>query len=140
MTEKLPYEFLARWKDGKLSGSHIQFVERTTVEGVVIAERVLNPQPVGSAEFPLSDILDTVSSDALAALTEATTAKESAESKLAAVESEHASVVAAIKSGDAEALAAKAAELSQSETDKAAEEKAKRISQLQAELAALENP
>jgi hypothetical protein len=133
-TESLPYEFLVRWKDGKLSGSHIQFVERTLADGVLVAEKIGNPLPVGAKAFPLQDILDKVSADAVLALADATAAHTETKAELDTLQEKHDEVIAAAVSGDAAALAAKIAEVKMTEKEAQAAELQKQIADLQVQL------
>lgn len=54
-----PYEFLVRWREGKISGSHIQYIEHVYEGDKEVFHHIHDPQPVTeSSEFPLKDILD----------------------------------------------------------------------------------
>lgn len=139
-TENQPYEFLARWRDGKLSGSHVQSIEVTTVDGVKVAEKVGNALPVGAEDFPLQDILDQISADALTALAEANATIKDLQSKLDALQAKHDDVVSTVASGDEAAIAAKVAEVQQTEKQKESAELAKQIAELQAKLAEVNKP
>lgn len=70
MLEKktLPYEFLARWTDGKLAGAHVGFITQIVEDGVVLSQTVgdVMPVDVGSGKgYPLQDIMDQLHIDAL---------------------------------------------------------------------------
>lgn len=70
MLEKktLPYEFLARWTDGKLAGAHVGFITQIVEDGVVIQQSVgeVMPVDVGAGKgYPLSDIMSQLHIDAL---------------------------------------------------------------------------
>lgn len=67
-TIKRPYEFLARWREGKISGAHVGFEVTTMEDGKVISVAPLTVQPVDIGNgigFPLRDILNDLSADAL---------------------------------------------------------------------------
>lgn len=86
-TETHPYEFLARWKDGKYSGAHIQFIEVTTNDdGSVAFHKVLNPVPIGDANFPLLDVFPMLNSAAIEEI-------QRLESALAKVEEENVALL-----------------------------------------------
>lgn len=72
-----PYELLARWRDGKLSGAHVQFLTVIMEDGKKISETIGDVMPVDVGEgigFPLADILAQMHVDALAAVDSANTA------------------------------------------------------------------
>jgi hypothetical protein len=78
-----PYEFLARWRDGVLTGAHVQFISTIVEDGVVMpgSERLSDAMPVdvgGLKGFPLADILQQLHTDALAAVDAANKAKDAA--------------------------------------------------------------
>lgn len=76
-----PYELLVRWRDGKISGAHVGFIDVLTKDGVVIKAEPQNVQAVdvgAGVGFPLKDILDTVNADALVAYSVAVAEKEAA--------------------------------------------------------------
>lgn len=62
--EKTPYEFLARWDEsGKLSGAHIQFIEKLIEDGTVLHSKVGDALPVSMAdetEFPIAEIMSDI--------------------------------------------------------------------------------
>jgi hypothetical protein len=65
----LPYEFLVRFKDGKIAGAHVQMIERVMDGDDLIAERALDAQPVtDKTDFPLAELLGQVNSAALATI------------------------------------------------------------------------
>lgn len=67
MTE-VPYEFLVRWKEGKLAGAHVGFSLLATMDDGTMQEAPQNVQPVDIGQgngFPLKDILDKLHVDAL---------------------------------------------------------------------------
>lgn len=138
LIETKPYELLVRWKDGILSGAQVQFIERTTTNGVVLTEKITSPQPVGAKGFPLQDILDKVSADALTALADSDAAKTDAESKLAALEPKYNDLADTVASGDAAAIAAKAAAIQAEKASEKDSERKKRIDQLTQQIAALQ--
>ena len=77
-----PYELLARWRDGKLSGAHVQFLTTVTEDGVKLSETVGDVMPVDVGQgigFPLADILSQMHVAALAAVDAANTEKAVAE-------------------------------------------------------------
>ena len=129
-----PYEFLARWKDGKFSGSHIQFIEQVVEDGKVLFEQVGLALPVGSADFPLKDILDQVTNDAVANLATVTADRDESKAALAALQAKHDEVVQAVVEGDAVAIAAKVAEVQMSQKEKQASDLEDQIAELQAKL------
>ena len=64
-----PYEFLARWdeKTGVFRGAHVQFYDLVLKDGSQIAGAPSKAYGVGNGlAFPLADIMDTVTADALA--------------------------------------------------------------------------
>ena len=68
-----PYEFVIRWKNGKISGAHIKFLDRIIDDdGVtVLSEKEGEAQSVsmaGEVGYPIADILTLVQSTALADL------------------------------------------------------------------------
>lgn len=133
--EKQPYEFLVRWRDGKLSGAHIQFIERKLADGEKVSETVGNPMPVGSADFPLQDILDLISANAVTALATVAAERDAALASLAALQLKHDSVVSAVVSGDAKLISAKVSEVTRTEKQRKAAELEKEIAELQVKLA-----
>jgi hypothetical protein len=71
MKTTLPYEFLARFRDGRLAGCHAQFIDvfRDDDNNNVIAEKLGPALPVAVAEsagFPLDQILGDLHKGALA--------------------------------------------------------------------------
>lgn len=65
-TETQPYEFLARFRDGKISGYHIQFIEVTKDDnGKEVFHKVLNPVPVDDANFPFADAMNLLNTAAI---------------------------------------------------------------------------
>jgi len=64
---KQPYEFLIRWTDGKISGSHIKFLETVSEDGVTLVQKETNAEPVElaiEAGFPMADVWAMVSAGA----------------------------------------------------------------------------
>lgn len=64
---KTPYEFLIRWTDGKISGAHIKFLETVSEDGVILAQKETNAEPVELAievGFPIADVWAMVSAGA----------------------------------------------------------------------------
>lgn len=63
-----PYEFLVRWKDGIISGAHVGFEDVIMDDGKELGSRQSNVVSVAIGEskgFPIADILDQISIDAL---------------------------------------------------------------------------
>ena len=84
-----PYEFLVRWRDGAISGTHIRFLETILEDGVVLAQKEGNAMPVslaGEAGYPLADVLSAVQKSALVDLEKAKEALATAEAAIAAVQ------------------------------------------------------
>lgn len=79
-----PYELLVRWRNGKLSGSHIQFIQRIIDDdGKILQETPLDPIPIGGDKgFPLEDVLSKIHIDALASLAIEQDARKVAEKQL----------------------------------------------------------
>lgn len=64
-----PYEFLVRFKDNKISGSHIQQIEYVYEGNKELFHHIHDPQPVTeNGDFPLKDILDQIHIAALATI------------------------------------------------------------------------
>jgi hypothetical protein len=69
-TTKSPYEFLVRWREGKIAGAHVGFELTTKEDGVVISVTPLPVMAVNIGQgvgFPLADILEQLQIDALVA-------------------------------------------------------------------------
>jgi len=84
-----PYEFLARWdhETGEYKGAHIQFYDSVVKEGVVIAGAPSRTFGIGEGmAFPLSDIVDQVTTDALAKVDELIAALDAASAAQLAAE------------------------------------------------------
>ena len=67
-TVKRPYEFLARWREGKLTGAHVCFELTATEDGKVLSTTPLDATPVDIGQgigFPLKDILEQLHIDAI---------------------------------------------------------------------------
>lgn len=64
-TTEEPYEFLARFRNGKLVGAHVQNILVTKDGDKMISETILDAKPVGAKGFPLADILDATTQAAL---------------------------------------------------------------------------
>src|SRR3990167_3682242 len=67
-TVKRPYEFLARWREGELTGAHICFELTATEDGKVLSTTPLDAMPVDIGQgigFPLADILGQLQIDAI---------------------------------------------------------------------------
>lgn len=65
--ETRPYEFLVRWRDGRISGAHVGFEDAIIEDGVVqgVSPRNVQAVDIGNGQgFPLQDILTTMSADA----------------------------------------------------------------------------
>ena len=111
MLEKklLPYEFMARWTDGKLAGAHVGFITQIVENGVVLSSTAgeVMPVDVGSGKgYPLADIMSQLHIDALvevetakaelaSAVAEKEKAVEAQASERAKVEEATAALVAA---------------------------------------------
>lgn len=64
-----PYELLVRWDEwGALKGAHFQRRQKVSLDGAVIADRLLDPQPIAAQDLPGHALLSEVLVDALAAL------------------------------------------------------------------------
>jgi hypothetical protein len=69
--ETQPYEFLVRFRDGKISGAHVQFIT-IYPDGHF---KLHDAQPISKdTKFPLSEILDQSQAAALATIAELLTA------------------------------------------------------------------
>lgn len=100
----LPYEFLARWKDGALSGVHVQFVTVLKEDGVIISQTPGDVLPIGEGipkGFPMADILQKLHVDAIAlsdtSVSEKLAAEKSAEDSRERVAAVEAALDSAIK-------------------------------------------
>lgn len=101
---KQPYEFLARWRDGRLVGAHIQFITRVTDGDRVLVENISDAIPVGlsgGAGFPVADLLQQMQVDALSALSSKTAelaamtaGRDAAQASLAAAQEARAALQA----------------------------------------------
>lgn len=63
-----PYEFLARWVDGKLTGAHVGFVTQILEDGKVLSTQTGDVMPVdiGAGKgFPLASILTQLHTNAI---------------------------------------------------------------------------
>jgi hypothetical protein len=63
-----PYELLVRWNNGVMVGAHVQFITKLIEDGTVLNERVGDAMPINVGQgkgFPLADILQAVTTDAL---------------------------------------------------------------------------
>lgn len=70
-TVKRPYEFLVRWREGKITGAHVGYELTTTEDGKVLSTTPLAVMPVdigSGVGFPLADILGQVHIDAVATM------------------------------------------------------------------------
>jgi hypothetical protein len=64
-----PYELLVRWDEqGALKGAHFQRRQRVSLDGAVIADRLLDPAPITAQDLPGHAVLGEVLADVLAAL------------------------------------------------------------------------
>ena len=100
MIEKLvqPYEFLARWTDGKLAGAHVGFITQIVEDGVVLSQTVgdVMPVDVGSGKgYPLSDIMSQLHIDALVEVDSLKAEKVALEASIAEVAQKQAELDAA---------------------------------------------
>ncbi len=62
-----PYEFLARWVDGKFAGASVCFIETIKDGDQVLKVSETQPEPVGDDGFPLADLLDQTALSAIEA-------------------------------------------------------------------------
>jgi hypothetical protein len=80
-----PYEFLVRWKDGKISGAHVKFLERVIDEdGSVLSEKEDVAVPVsmaGEAGYPIADVFAAIHEGAVATAQDAVAAIAEAQAK-----------------------------------------------------------
>ena len=107
-----PYEFLIRWTDGKISGAHIKFLETITEDGVTLAQKETNAEPVElaiEAGFPMADVWAMVSAGAAQVGQKALTDIADANTKKLEAEAAAAKEVEDAKAREAAALAAKEA-------------------------------
>ena len=106
----VPYEFLVRWKNGKISGAHVKFLETISEDGVVVSEKEGMAQPVsmaGELGYPIADIFAAIRLDSVATAQAAVTACSDAH----AAEAQAKDAQATAEKAQAEAkLAADAAE------------------------------
>lgn len=66
------YELLMRWDEaGALKGAHVQRRRRITLDGQVIADQMLDPEPIAAADFAAHEILGEALTDAMTALGQA---------------------------------------------------------------------
>lgn len=66
-----PYELLVRWKEGKISGAHVGFIQRILEDGKEISHSIQDVQPAHrETGFPLDDFLQKLHVDLLSALEE----------------------------------------------------------------------
>lgn len=73
-TEREPYEFLVRWKDGNLVGAHVRWLYKISGDGMVPVETESGAESIslaGKGGFPLSDLLTQAQIDALISRDEA---------------------------------------------------------------------
>lgn len=94
-----PYELLARWRDGVLTGAHVQFISTIVEDGVVMlgSEHLSDAMPVdvgGVKGFPLADILQQLHTDALVAVDAANAEKKAAVASEAAANAAKEAAVA----------------------------------------------
>lgn len=97
---KQPYEFLARWTDGKLAGAHVGFITVVTddVTGEVMGKIVgdVMPVDVGSGKgYPLKDIMSQLHIDALVEVDALKAEKVALEASIAEVAQKQAELDAA---------------------------------------------
>ena len=125
---KTPYEFLIRWTDGKISGAHIKFLETVTEDGVTLAQKETNAEPVElaiEAGFPMADVWAMVSAGAASVGQQALTDIATANSKKAEAEAAAAKEIEDAKVRETAANEAKAAAEAAEQAAKAAEASAK---------------
>lgn len=109
---KQPYEFLIRWTDGKISGAHIKFLETVFEDGVMLAQKETNAEPVElaiEAGFPMADVWAMVSAGAASVGQKALTDIADANAKKLEAEAAADRLNAVIAERDALAVAAGAA-------------------------------
>lgn len=81
-----PYEFLIRWRDGKISGAHAKFLETISEDGVVLNVKEGDAIPVslaGEVGYPIADIFAAISVGAVASAKQAVMDIATAEGKKA---------------------------------------------------------
>ena len=87
---KQPYELLIRWNNGVITGAHVKYKTILDRDGVVFQETEGPALPVGTEEYPLSDILTQMQIDALVSIdsltAELTQAKTDADAKQTALD------------------------------------------------------
>lgn len=136
---KTPYEFLIRWTDGKISGAHIKFLETVSEDGVTLAQKETNAEPVElaiEAGFPIADVWAMVSAGAASVGQQALTDIATANSKKAEAEAKAAQEIEDAKARETAANEAKAlAESAEAESKAAQEAAAKAAAYLEAENA-----
>ena len=100
-----PYEFLIRWRDGKISGAHAKFLETISEDGVVINTKEGDAVPVslaGEVGYPIADIFAAISAGAVASARQAVTDIATADGKKAEAEAAEASAKAAADAAEKE--------------------------------------
>lgn len=95
-TLKQPYEVLVRWdQDGRLQGAQVQYRYVIKDSDQIVGESVSGPEPVTvGVDFPLSDIMTQVGSDALAEITRLKRDAEQAQQAASATMQEQATEIA----------------------------------------------
>jgi len=94
-----PYEFLVRWRDGKISGAHVGYETGFIDEngkGEFVPGKV-QPVAIGDAKgFPLKTILEAIHIDALAGRDEALEAQKAAEQSSTEAQAKVTEMLAAV--------------------------------------------
>src|ERR1035437_3830799 len=116
-----PYEFLVRWKDGKIAGAHVKFLERVIDhDGVTVLSEIEGmAQPVsmaGEVGYPIADIFAAIHTDSVATAQAAVTAVADAMTKQGEADKAKAEADTAVAASEA----AKQAAEDQATADKAA--------------------
>ena len=90
-TTKRPYEFLVRWREGKITGAHVGFELTATENGKVLSTAPLPVMPVDIGQgvgFPLADILAQIHIDALISVDAANAKVEEGKTVIRGLEAE----------------------------------------------------
>jgi hypothetical protein len=107
-----PYEFLIRWRDGKISGAHAKFLETISEDGVVLNVKEGDAVPVslaGEVGYPIADIFAAISAGAVASAQQAVTDIATADGKKLEAEAAAAKAAADLEAENARVAAALAA-------------------------------
>lgn len=80
-----PYELLIRYGDGGVpTGAHVQRIRSITIDGELIKSELLDPEPLGLADFPTSAIMSDTLASALAQVTTLTAQLAAAQEQVTA--------------------------------------------------------